>query len=68
MNTRIDVTVAIPVVIIFVLLAMLSPFVTIWSLNTLFPSLAIPYDFWTWLATIWINGMVLGRMLRRGSA
>lgn len=49
------------IALIMILLAMFSPFVTIWSLNTLFPSLAIPYDFWTWLAMVWINGMVIGR-------
>lgn len=27
-----------------------GPILTIWSLNTLFPVLAIPYTFWTWLA------------------
>lgn len=30
----------------------LSPLAIIWSLNTLFPVLAIPYTFWTWLATL----------------
>ena len=29
-----------------------GPLVTIWALNTLFPTLAIPYTFWTWLAVI----------------
>jgi hypothetical protein len=30
----------------------LYPFVAIWSLNVIFPSLEIPYDFYTWLAMI----------------
>ncbi len=38
------------VVIIFVIA--IGPLLTIWSLNTLFPALAIPYDFWTWLAVV----------------
>lgn len=41
--------------------AVLGPFVTIWSMNILFPQLAIPYDFWSWLAMVWLNGMVIGR-------
>jgi hypothetical protein len=41
--------------------SIVGPFVTLWSLNTLFPSLHIPYDFWSWLAMVWINGMVIGR-------
>lgn len=52
-------------IIIMVLLAMFTPFVTIWSLNTLFPNLAIPYDFWTWLAMVWLNGIIIGRSVVR---
>jgi hypothetical protein len=37
-----------------------APFVTIWSLNTLFVSLAIPYTFWTWLATFLLGGTFFG--------
>jgi len=35
--------------------AFFSPFITIWCLNTLFPSLAIPYTFWTYLAALYLN-------------
>lgn len=35
-----------------ILLVIVGPFITIWSLNTLFPALAIPYTFWTWLAAL----------------
>jgi len=35
---------------------LLLPFATIWSLNTLFPVLAIPSTFWTWLAMIIFYG------------
>jgi hypothetical protein len=53
------------VVIIFVLAAVFAPFMTIWSLNTLFPQLDIPMNFWTWLAMEWINLMVIGRISKR---
>jgi hypothetical protein len=33
-------------------LVILGPLITIWAINTLFPVLAIPYTFWTWLAVI----------------
>ena len=33
-----------------------GPLVTIWSLNTLFPVLAIPSNIATWFATLWIFG------------
>ena len=36
--------------IIFIIV--FAGFANIWALNTLFPSLSIPYTFWTWLASI----------------
>lgn len=39
-------------VLLFVLIFIFWPFVLIWSLNILFPTLMIPYNFWTWLATL----------------
>lgn len=40
------------IILLFILLAILGPLVTIWALNTLFPVLAIPYNFWSWCAVI----------------
>lgn len=54
------------VVMVLVLAAVFAPFMTIWSLNTLFPTLNIPMNFWTWLAMEWINIMVIGRVSKRG--
>lgn len=31
------------------------PLLVIFALNTLFPALAIPYTFWTWLAVVILN-------------
>ena len=44
------------------ILAMLviMPIATIWSLNTLFPALAIPLSFDTWIATVVLSGVVGG--------
>jgi hypothetical protein len=44
------------------ILAMLviMPIATIWSLNTLFPALAIPLSFDTWIATVVLGGVVGG--------
>ena len=33
-------------------LILVSPLITIWALNTVFPVLSIPFNFWTWLAVI----------------
>lgn len=46
-------------IVLVVLLIIFGPLATIWALNTLFPVLAIPYTFLTWLAVI-----VLGSALR----
>jgi len=37
--------------LILVILVVIGPLLTIWSLNTLFPVLAIPYSVETWFAT-----------------
>jgi len=40
-------------VVLFVVLAvLLMPLAAIWAINCLFPALAIPYSFWTWLAVV----------------
>lgn len=46
--------------IAFILVVLVfGPFVTIWSLNTLF-GLGIAYSLKTWLATIWIQMVTFG--------
>ena len=39
-------------VLLVIVLAMLGPFLVIWSLNTLFPVLAIGYTLETWVAVV----------------
>jgi hypothetical protein len=39
-----------------ILLLLLGPILTIWSLNTLFPVLNIPYTMETWLAVVFLGG------------
>jgi len=45
--------------VIFALIVIM-PVATIWSLNTLFPALAIPLSFNTWIATVVLGGVVGG--------
>lgn len=40
------------VVLFTVLAVLLMPLAAIWAINCLFPALAIPYSFWTWLAVV----------------
>ena len=49
---------------IAILAIIFGPFITIWSLNTLFPALAIPYTFETWLATIALHATIRGIFIK----
>ena len=50
------------IVIIFALVVIAcGPLITIWALNTLFPSLAIAYTFDTWLAALLLQGVIAYR-------
>lgn len=42
-------------VVLLIILLLLAPLAVIWALNTLFPLLAIPYTFWSWLAVVVLN-------------
>ena len=53
------------VVFIFALL-ILAPFLTIWSLNILFPVLAIPYTFETWAAVVILGGALRANVSVKG--
>jgi hypothetical protein len=44
-------------VLLIVALIILGPLLVIWSLNTLFPVLAIPYALDTWFAVIVVGGL-----------
>lgn len=43
---------ALGIIALVVILILAGPLLLIWSLNTLFPVLAIPYTIWTWLAAL----------------
>lgn len=44
--------------IILLVAVAVGPLVTIWTLNTLFPVLAIPYNFDTWVAALFLGGLL----------
>lgn len=46
------------IIVLVFLLVVLGPLALIWSLNTLFPVLVIPYTLETWFATLMLNSMV----------
>ena len=43
-------------VVVLIFLVAVGPLCTIWALNTLFPALAIPVTFETWVATVILFG------------
>jgi hypothetical protein len=48
------------IIAVVLLVILLAPFATIWALNTLFPALAIPYGFDTWVAVVLLSSGVMG--------
>jgi hypothetical protein len=46
------------VAVLVSLALIIGPFVTIWSLNVLFPVLAIPFNFETWLSVILLSAVI----------
>jgi hypothetical protein len=46
--------------IVIIGIAVVMPFLTLWSVNTIFPVLAIPYTLETWAATILLGIFVRG--------
>jgi hypothetical protein len=49
-------------VILVIALVAVGPLLTLLALNTLFPTLAIPYTFGTWLATLWVLMVINGKV------
>ncbi len=45
-------------IVLLILLVIAGPLLLIWSLNTLFPVLAIEYTIWTWLAALILGATV----------
>ena len=44
--------------VVILLVLIFAPLLTIWSLNTLFTNLEIPYTMETWAATVIITGVI----------
>lgn len=46
-------------VLLLLVLLFISPFISIWSINTLFGT-NISINLWTYLAALWLTGLVAG--------
>jgi hypothetical protein len=53
-------------IMLILLLVIIGPFCTIWSLNTLFPSLTISYDFDHWLAVVILGSALKSTTYNKG--
>jgi hypothetical protein len=53
----VNITKVVLTVTLVIVLIVLGPLLTIWSLNVLFPALAIPYSLETWAAVIVLGGV-----------
>ena len=51
--------------VIIIALVILGPVAVIWSLNTLFPALAIPVTFETWCAVVVLSGVFKTTITRK---
>lgn len=51
-----DVAKIVGVITLISVIVIFGPLITIWSLNTLFPVLAIPSNIATWFAALWVFG------------
>jgi|DEB19_MinimDraft_2_1074335.scaffolds.fasta_scaffold08555_2 hypothetical protein len=49
------------VIVLLVLLIVIGPLLALWSLNTLFPVLAIPYNIYTWAAVGILSSYIRAR-------
>jgi hypothetical protein len=48
------------IIVVILVVLVLMPIAAIWSLNTLFPALAIPLRLDTWMAAVILGGVVGG--------
>ena len=45
------------ILFLIIFIVVIGPLATIWALNTLFPALAIPFTFETWVAAVVLGGV-----------
>lgn len=51
-------------IVLIIALVIIVPFCTVWSLNTLFPALAIPYTIETWVATLFLTTSIFSKNVK----
>jgi hypothetical protein len=56
----------IALVVLIIAILIVGPLLTIWSLNTLFPALAIPYAIETWAAVVILAATIRSNVSLKG--
>jgi hypothetical protein len=56
-----DIMTIVALLVFAILLIIFGPLAIIWSLNTLFPILAIPFGFYQWAAVVLLNLTVFSK-------
>lgn len=64
MNNTSKNVVALGIILVVVCLLLLAPFISIWSVNTLF-GVNIAYTFWTWMAAFWMQVVVIAPKIKQ---
>lgn len=59
-------TKVIALIVLIIAILIIGPILTIWSLNTLFPSLAIPYAIETWAAVVILAATIRSNVSLKG--
>lgn len=54
-KTNKDILSIVAILVLAVLIVIFAPLATLWAVNTLFPMLAITYNFYSWLAVVVLN-------------
>lgn len=65
-NTK-DILSILSLLVFALVLIVVGPLAILWSLNTLFPVLAIPYNFYTWGAVVIMNLTWMGKSVLKRS-
>ena len=56
----------IALIVLIIAVLIIGPILTIWSLNTLFPALAIPYAIETWAAVVILAATIRSNVSLKG--
>lgn len=60
MQDNVKLAVLVGLIILVIVAIVFQPLAIIWAINTIAPTMSIPYSFWTWLAVVVLNISTFG--------